>query len=104
MDNNIVPSNMQYDQVLIDKSNNESELYNYQAAEQKPWRNIVWSSSVHSYHLYLSYPFKKITKTMTLFVPLRSRFPAWRFGCFAYIFSWFFGPALGKTLPRHSTP
>jgi len=37
MDNNIVPSNMQYDQVLIDKSNNdESELYNYQAAEQKP--------------------------------------------------------------------
>lgn len=45
MDNNIVPSNMQYDQVLIDKSNNESELYNYQAAEQKPWRNIVWSSS-----------------------------------------------------------
>lgn len=40
MGNNIVPSNMQYDQVLIDKSNNdESTLYNYQAAEQKPWRN-----------------------------------------------------------------
>ena len=66
MDNNIVPSNMQYDQVLIDKSNNdESTLYKYQADNKKHEKILVWSSSC--------FPSRSAFLPLVPFLPLQKK-------------------------------
>ncbi len=85
MDSNIVPSNMQYYQVLV--------------TNRQIMMNQYWKVSISRATMK-----ECLFEVPPAFILPVSRFPAWRFGCFAYIFSCFLGPALGKTLPRHSTP